>query len=299
MAKTKRSEGEEQEPVEEVEEEAEAQEGEEEEEEKDEEVEAEEPRKPGPPVLKSGGKPGGKAVAKAKSKAKAKAAPANPKAKAAPANPKAKADPAKPKAKADPAKPKAKADPAKPKGPKAKAKSTPKAKADPKKKPATPKAKAEPKGKAEGKGKPLVRKRSMAEALTGEWINGLEPEESETAEPEETPEPASARRDRAKSHKFSVLLASGAVPETLKTEWEALNASGKRKQMTKFIEDTVTRDPETGRLVLSCDAAEVRGQSSLACEEAGHRMGRQRTAPHVVQRALWAQRGVIAASDLE
>ncbi|CAE7416427.1 unnamed protein product, partial [Symbiodinium sp. CCMP2456] len=235
-------------------------------------------------------KPGGKAVAKAKSTAKAKAAPANPKAKADPAKPKAKADPAKPKgpkakakstpkAKADPkakpTTPKAKADPAKPKGPKAKAKSTPKAKADPKAKPTTPKAKADPKAKpttpkakAEPKAKPLVKKRSMAEALTGEWINGLEPEESETAEPEETPEPPTGRRDRAKQTKFSVLLAAGAVPDTLKTEWEALNASGKRKQLTKFIEDTVTRDPDTGRLALSCDTAEVTGESSLVKKQA-------------------------------
>ncbi|CAE7283344.1 unnamed protein product [Symbiodinium sp. CCMP2592] len=106
----------------------------------------------------------------------------------------------------------------------------------------------------------------MAEALTGDWINGLGPEESGET-PAEEPEESEAgpnRRDRSKQHKFNVLLAA-AVPEKMKTEWEALSAggNGKRKNLTKFIEDSVSRDPETGKLALACEAAEVTGESSL------------------------------------
>ena len=54
------------------------------------------------------------------------------------------------------------------------------------------------------------------------------------------------------------------MPDTLKTEWEAFNQQGgKRKNLTKFIEEAVTRDPESGKLALSCDAGKVTGTSSL------------------------------------
>ena len=112
-----------------------------------------------------------------------------------------------------------------PKGtPKATAKATPKAtlKATPKATPkAAPKAtpKANPKAKAKAspdspdteKPKPRPKgKRTMAEALTGEWRNGLAPEEPEQVKEEE--EPDLKRRDRSKQNKFNVLLAAGAVP---------------------------------------------------------------------------------------
>ena len=67
----------------------------------------------------------------------------------------------------------------------------------------------------------------MAEALTGEWRNGLAPEEPEQAKEEE--EPDLKRRDRSKQNKFNVLLAAGAVPASMRKEWEALKTAGSRK----------------------------------------------------------------------
>ena len=63
----------------------------------------------------------------------------------------------------------------------------------------------------------------MAEALTGEWRNGLAPEEPEQVEEEEE-NPDLKRRDRSKQNKFNVLLAAGAVPADMRKEWEAMGS---------------------------------------------------------------------------
>ena len=103
----------------------------------------------------------------------------------------------------------------------------------------------------------------MAETLTGEWRNGLAPEEPEQAKEEEEEEPDLKRRDRSKQNKFNVLLAAGAVPASMRKEWEALKTAGSRKNQSKFIEDMVVRDERTGRLALSCDKGSLEASVGL------------------------------------
>ena len=95
----------------------------------------------------------------------------------------------------------------------------------------------------------------MAEALTGTA------EESEQVKEEE--EPDLKRRDRSKQNKFNVLLAAGAVPASMRKEWEALKTAGSRKNQSKFIEDTVVRDERTGHLALSCDKGSLEASVGL------------------------------------
>ena len=101
----------------------------------------------------------------------------------------------------------------------------------------------------------------MAEALTEEWRNGLAPEKPEQEKEEE--EPDQKRRDRSKQNKFNVLLAAGAVPASVRKEWEALKTAGSRKNQSRFIEDMVVRDEGTGRLALSCDKGSLEASVAL------------------------------------
>ena len=179
--------------------------------------------------------------------------------------------------------------------PKATAKATPKAtlKAAPK---ATPKAtpKAAPKAKAKAnpdseKPKPRPKgKRTMAEALTEEWRNGLAPEKPEQ-EKEEEEEPDQKRRGRSKQNKFNVLLAAGAVPASMRKEWEALKTAGSRKNQSRFIEDMVVRDEGTGRLALSCD----KGSEAQVFDW----VGRQGPQQDVVQGQVWGHPGRRGAGE--
>ena len=211
---------------------------EEEEEEKDQEEEQAQEKPKGKPKAKASGKATPKATQKGTPKASAskatpKASPTGTPKATAKATPKATAK-ATPKA-APKATPKA--------NPKAKAKASPDA-------PDTEKPKPRPKGK-----------RTMAEALTGEWRNGLAPEEPEQVKEEE--EPDLKRWGRSKQNKFNVLLAAGAVPASMRKEWEALKTAGSRKSQSKFIEDMVVRDEKTGRLALSCDKGSLEASVGL------------------------------------
>ena len=68
---------------------------------------------------------------------------------------------------------------------------------------------------------------------------------------------------RSKQNKFNVLLAAGAVPASMRKEWEALKTAGSRKNQSKFIEDMVVRDEKTGRLALSCDKGSLEASVGL------------------------------------
>ena len=83
-------------------------------------------------------------------------------------------------------------------------------------------------------------------------------------EEEEEEEPDLKQRDRSKQNKFNVLLAAGAVPASMRKEWEALKTAGSRKNQSKFIEDMVVRDERTGRLALSCDKGSLEALVGLS-----------------------------------
>ena len=88
-------------------------------------------------------------------------------------------------------------------------------------------------------------------------------EERPEQEKEEEEDPDPKRRDRSKQNKFNVLLAAGAVPASMRKEWEALKTAGSRKSQSKFIEDMVVRDEGTGRLALSCDKGSLEASVAL------------------------------------
>ena len=60
-----------------------------------------------------------------------------------------------------------------------------------------------------------------------------------------------------------MLLAAGAVPASMRKEWEALKTAGSRKNQSKFIEDMVVRDDKTGRLALSFDKGSLEASMAL------------------------------------
>ena len=131
---------------------------------------------------------------------------------------------------------------------------------------ATPKAtpKAAPKAKTKAnpdspdteKPKPRPKgKRTMAEALTEEWRNGLAPEKPEQ-EKEEEEEPDPKRLDRSKQNK----------PASMRKEWEALKTAGSRKSQSKFIEDMVVRDEGTGPFGLELRQGQPGGLSGLEAQ---------------------------------